>query len=56
MVISCKVSIDALRRYTQPTPIQMQAIPLMLESREILACAPTGQTNLNTESRLNWLL
>ena len=28
--------------YTTPTPIQMQAIPLMLKKREILACAPTG--------------
>ncbi|KAI8505214.1 DEAD (Asp-Glu-Ala-Asp) box polypeptide 52 [Branchiostoma belcheri] len=28
--------------YDQPTPIQMQAIPLMLQRREILACAPTG--------------
>lgn len=28
--------------YTSPTPIQMQAIPLMLEGREVLACAPTG--------------
>lgn len=30
------------RGYEAPTPIQMQAIPLMLEKREILACAPTG--------------
>lgn len=28
--------------YTEPTPIQRQAIPCMLESRQILACAPTG--------------
>ncbi|NP_001037780.2 probable ATP-dependent RNA helicase DDX52 [Danio rerio] len=25
-----------------PTPIQMQAVPLMMHKREILACAPTG--------------
>ncbi|KAJ1185525.1 hypothetical protein NDU88_002317 [Pleurodeles waltl] len=25
-----------------PTPIQMQAVPIMLHGREILACAPTG--------------
>ncbi|XP_030041422.1 putative ATP-dependent RNA helicase DDX52 isoform X3 [Microcaecilia unicolor] len=25
-----------------PTPIQMQAVPVMLHGREILACAPTG--------------
>ncbi|XP_048840541.1 probable ATP-dependent RNA helicase DDX52 [Brienomyrus brachyistius] len=28
--------------FQNPTPIQMQAIPLMLHRREILACAPTG--------------
>ncbi|KAI4466494.1 rna helicase [Holotrichia oblita] len=28
--------------YTEPTPIQKQAIPAMLEKRQILACAPTG--------------
>jgi len=28
--------------FTSPTPIQMQAIPLLLEGRELLACAPTG--------------
>lgn len=30
------------RGYEAPTPIQMQAIPLMMKKREILACAPTG--------------
>ncbi|XP_032823622.2 putative ATP-dependent RNA helicase DDX52 isoform X1 [Petromyzon marinus] len=28
--------------YLQPTPVQRQAIPLMMQRREILACAPTG--------------
>ncbi|KOX78487.1 putative ATP-dependent RNA helicase DDX52 [Melipona quadrifasciata] len=28
--------------YKCPTPIQMQAIPAMLQGRQILACAPTG--------------
>jgi len=28
--------------YPSPTPVQMQTIPLMLEDREVLACAPTG--------------
>ncbi|KAG1943556.1 probable ATP-dependent RNA helicase DDX52 isoform X1 [Pimephales promelas] len=28
--------------FQTPTPIQMQAIPLMMHKREILACAPTG--------------
>ena len=27
----------------KPTPIQMQAIPVMLNDRNILACAPTGK-------------
>jgi len=29
-------------RISEPTPIQMQAIPLMLQRRDILASAPTG--------------
>ena len=28
--------------YTQPTPIQEQAIPIILEQRDILGCAQTG--------------
>ena len=28
--------------YSKPTPVQMQAIPLMLDRRETLVCAPTG--------------
>lgn len=28
--------------FQTPTPIQMQAVPLMMHKREILACAPTG--------------
>ena len=28
--------------FSTPTPIQMQAIPVMMKRREILACAPTG--------------
>mmetsp|Transcript_44923 Transcript_44923/g.71726 ORF Transcript_44923/g.71726 Transcript_44923/m.71726 type:complete len:564 (+) Transcript_44923:134-1825(+) len=29
-------------QYTEPTPIQMQSIPAMLEGRDIIGCAPTG--------------
>lgn len=32
--------------YDKPTPVQMQAIPLMLERRESLVCAPTGSGKL----------
>ncbi|XP_061390573.1 DEAD box protein 52 homolog, partial [Musca vetustissima] len=28
--------------YAQPTAIQMQAIPIMLQGRPLMACAPTG--------------
>ncbi|XP_011297240.1 probable ATP-dependent RNA helicase DDX52 [Fopius arisanus] len=28
--------------YKEPTAIQMQALPILLEGRELLACAPTG--------------
>ena len=28
--------------YTQPTPIQQQAIPVVLEGRDLLASAQTG--------------
>lgn len=32
----------AERNYTQPSPIQAQAIPLLLEGRDLLGCAQTG--------------
>ncbi|CAH0548072.1 unnamed protein product [Brassicogethes aeneus] len=28
--------------YSEPTPIQKQAVPVMLEGRQLLSCAPTG--------------
>jgi hypothetical protein len=28
--------------YDKPTPVQMQTLPLMLDRRETLVCAPTG--------------
>lgn len=28
--------------FSAPTPIQMQAVPVMMQRREVLACAPTG--------------
>ncbi|KAL1488193.1 hypothetical protein ABEB36_015150 [Hypothenemus hampei] len=28
--------------YVEPTPIQKQAVPILLEGRQLLACAPTG--------------
>jgi ATP-dependent RNA helicase RhlE len=36
--------LDALRAegYTQPTPIQEQAIPLILQGKDLLGCAQTG--------------
>jgi ATP-dependent RNA helicase DDX52/ROK1 len=36
--------IDNLKKcgYVDPTPVQKQAIPVMLEGRNLLACAPTG--------------
>jgi ATP-dependent RNA helicase RhlE len=39
-----KPLLDALAEegYTQPTPIQQQAIPFVLEGRDLLGCAQTG--------------
>lgn len=30
------------QKYPQPTPIQMQVIPIMLKEREVIGIAPTG--------------
>ncbi|XP_026494560.2 DEAD box protein 52 homolog [Vanessa tameamea] len=36
--------VDTLSQcgYSEPTPVQRQAIPCLLEGRQIVACAPTG--------------
>lgn len=34
-------SLDAMR-FSQPTPIQEQAIPVIMEGRDLIACAQTG--------------
>lgn len=34
--------------WTEPTPIQMQAIPALIEGRDILACAPTGSGKVSS--------
>jgi len=34
--------VDTISCYPSPTPIQMQALSLLLGQRELLACAPTG--------------
>ncbi|KAF9423811.1 hypothetical protein HW555_000869 [Spodoptera exigua] len=36
--------VDTVKQcgYSEPTPVQRQAMPCMLEDRQILACAPTG--------------
>jgi ATP-dependent RNA helicase DDX52/ROK1 len=31
-----------LSEFSNPTPIQMQSIPIMLSKRDLIACAPTG--------------
>ncbi|XP_014211514.1 probable ATP-dependent RNA helicase DDX52 [Copidosoma floridanum] len=40
-VKSC-IMQSIFRHYAAPTAIQMQAIPIMLQQRNLLACAPTG--------------
>ncbi len=31
-----------LAGYQKPTPIQMQSVPILLEGRDLIGCAPTG--------------
>lgn len=38
----CLLQNLAARGFAQPTPIQRQAIPTLMASRELLAVAPTG--------------
>ena len=28
--------------YNEPTPVQMQAVPVLVKGRDVFACAPTG--------------
>ena len=39
-----KILLDNIEKshYKEPTPIQMQAIPVMMEGRDVVAVAPTG--------------
>ena len=34
--------VVAEQGYTEPTPVQAQAIPVILAGRDVLACAQTG--------------
>ena len=49
----CQPLLDALDEigYVSPTPIQAQAIPDLIEGRDILGCAQTG-TGKNRSIRL----
>jgi hypothetical protein len=39
--------------YSNPTPIQQQAIPILLKGRELLACAPTGSGKVSDSHACN---
>ena len=41
-LIPCLLKALESQQYTQPTPIQQQAIPAVLQHRDLLACAQTG--------------
>ena len=44
--------------YTEPTPIQAQTIPALLEGKDVLGCAQTGtgKTAAFTGESLGWIL
>lgn len=38
----CLVKNLLAYKFTEPTPVQMQSMPVMLNDRELMVCAPTG--------------
>lgn len=55
MAISPEIKPVLLRNieasdWKEPTPIQMQAIPILLANRDLLASAPTGRSSLSSLS------
>ena len=36
------MSSNSLKEFKEPTPIQMQSIPIIIQNRDLLGIAPTG--------------
>ena len=45
--------IENLSVFNEPTPIQMQSIPISLKRRDLLATAPTGSFTFWTNQKIN---